>query len=77
MLKKEWEEWKQATSGGRRLGGTLQNAPDTWEGRDSQNSKEGTLDEVPDSREGTYRVHLQQKVRTSSERGGAVPPSQL
>jgi hypothetical protein len=31
--------------------GTLRNAPETWEGRDSQDSKGGTLDEVPDSRE--------------------------
>jgi hypothetical protein len=28
-----------------------QNAPETWELRDSQNSKQGTLDEMPDSRE--------------------------
>jgi hypothetical protein len=26
---------------------TLQNAPETWEVRDSQDSKEGTLDEMP------------------------------
>jgi hypothetical protein len=31
--------------------GTLQNAPETWEVRDSQKSKGGTLDEMPDSRE--------------------------
>jgi hypothetical protein len=31
--------------------GTLQNAPETWEVRDSQESKGGTLDEMPDSRE--------------------------
>jgi hypothetical protein len=33
------------------LGGTLQNAPDTWEVRDPQESKGGTLDETPNSRE--------------------------
>ena len=31
--------------------GTLLNEPETWEVRDSQDSKEGTLDEMPDSRE--------------------------
>ena len=29
----------------------MQNAPETWEVRDSLNSKRGTLDEMPDSRE--------------------------
>ena len=32
-------------------GGTLQNVPETWEVRDSQNSKGGTLDEMPYSGE--------------------------
>jgi hypothetical protein len=31
--------------------GTLQNAPETWEVRDSQESKGGTLNEMPYSRE--------------------------
>jgi hypothetical protein len=30
---------------------TLQNAPETWEVRDSQDSNRGTLDEMPDNRE--------------------------
>jgi hypothetical protein len=34
-----------------KFGGTLENAPETWEVRDSQDSNGGTLDEVPDSRE--------------------------
>ena len=53
MKEKEGQqkEWKQTTWGDRRFGGTLQNAPETWEVRDSQDSKGGTLDEVPDSRE--------------------------
>jgi hypothetical protein len=34
-----------------KVGGTLQNAPETWEVRDSQDPKGGTLDEMPDSRE--------------------------
>jgi hypothetical protein len=29
------------------FGGTLQNVPKTWEVRDSQDSKRGTLDEMP------------------------------
>jgi hypothetical protein len=33
------------------IGGTLQNAPKSREVRDSQDLKEGTLDEMPDSRE--------------------------
>jgi hypothetical protein len=37
---------KQATSGGRRLVGPRQNVPETWEVRDSQDSKGGTLDEM-------------------------------
>jgi hypothetical protein len=32
-------------------GRTLQNVPETWEVRDSQDSKGGTLDEMPNSRE--------------------------
>ena len=34
--------------------GTLQNAPETWEVRDFQDSKGRTLDETPDSREGEH-----------------------
>jgi hypothetical protein len=38
--------------GGRTLGeGTLRNAPETWEVRDSQVSKGGTLDQIPSSGE--------------------------
>jgi hypothetical protein len=32
-------------------GGPLQNVTETWEVRNSQDSKGGTLDEIPDSRE--------------------------
>ena len=31
--------------------GSLKNVPETWEVRDSQDSKGGTLDEMPDSME--------------------------
>jgi hypothetical protein len=33
------------------VAGIVQNAPETWEVRDSQDSKGGTLDEMPDSTE--------------------------
>lgn len=46
------KEWKQATSGIRRLGeGALQNAPETWEVSSSQDSKGRTLDEMTNNRE--------------------------
>ena len=58
--------------------GTLQNAPETWEMRDSQNSKGGTLDEMPNSR---GREHMEP---TSSRKTGhqvrdgvAIPQSHL
>jgi hypothetical protein len=48
--REEKHDWvlggKHATSGGRRLG-ILQNVPETWEVRYSQDSKRGTLDEMP------------------------------
>jgi hypothetical protein len=33
------------------VGETLQNAPETWEVRDSHASKKGTLDDMPNSRQ--------------------------
>jgi hypothetical protein len=33
------------------LGGTLLNEPEIWEVRDSQHSKGGSLDEMPNNRE--------------------------
>ena len=33
------------------MGGTLLNEPEIWEVRDSQHSKGGTLDEMPNNRE--------------------------
>jgi hypothetical protein len=46
------KNWKKAASGHRRLG-TLQNSPETSEVSNSQDPKGWTLDEMPDSREGT------------------------
>jgi hypothetical protein len=37
--------------GRQEVGGTLPNVPETWEVRDSQDSKGETLDEMPDSKE--------------------------
>jgi hypothetical protein len=47
---RHFNEWKYATSvvG---LRGMLEKVPETWEMKDSQDSKGGTLDEMPDSRE--------------------------
>jgi hypothetical protein len=52
--------------------GTLQNTPETWEVRDSQYSKGGTLNEMPmpNSKEkGISRSHPLQEDRTSIEGG--------
>jgi hypothetical protein len=51
-------------------GGTLQNAPEAWEVRDSQNSN------ALKWREGTCRAHIQLKDRATS-RGVAIPQSHL
>jgi hypothetical protein len=60
------------------VGGTLQNVPETWEMRDSQDSKRGTLDEVP------YFGESQLVEPTSSRKtehqvrdGVAIPQSKL
>jgi hypothetical protein len=78
---KPWDqqkEWKQATMGNRRLGGTLQNAPETWEMRDSQDSKEGTLDEMPDTRESELTEPTSsRKTGYQVMDGVAIPQSQL
>jgi hypothetical protein len=55
-------------------GETLQNVPETWEVRQSQDSKGRTLDEMPQSREfPTYRAYLHRKDRALSEGGGYHP----
>jgi hypothetical protein len=56
------------------VGKTCQNAPASWVVRDFQDSQRRTFDEMPDIRErGTYRAHLQQEDRSSSEGWGAIP----
>ena len=58
--------------------GTLQNAPETWEVRDSQDSKGGTLDEMPDSREGELIEPTSSRKTGHQGRGGvAIPQSHL
>ena len=59
-------------------GGTLQNVPETWEVRDSQDSKGGTLDEMPDSRERELiEPTSSRKTGHQMRERGAIPQSQL
>ena len=58
--------------------GTLQNVPETWEVRDSQDSKGGTLDEMPDSRERELIEPTSSRKTGHQVRDGvAIPQSQL
>ena len=60
------------------LGVTLQNAPETWEVRDSQDSKGGTLDEMPDSRERELIEPTSSRKTGHQVRDGvAIPQSHL
>ena len=60
------------------VGGTLQNAPETWEVRDSQDSKGGTLDEMPDSRERELIEPTSSRKTGHQVRDGvAIPQSKL
>ena len=56
--------------------GTLQNIPENWEMRDSQDSKEGTLDEMPYTGEREV-VEPTSSLKTCNQvRGGvAIPQS--
>ena len=56
----------------------LQNAPETWEVRDSQDSKGGTLDEMPDSRERELIEPTSSRKTGHQVRDGvAIPQSKL
>jgi hypothetical protein len=58
--------------------GTLQNAPETWEVRDSQDSKRRILDEMPDSRERELTESTSSRKRGHQGRDGvAIPQSHL
>jgi hypothetical protein len=48
--------------------GTVQNAQETWEVRDSQDSKGGTLDVMPDNREREL-IELTSSRKTASSKG--------
>ena len=57
---------------------TLQKAPETWEVRDSQDSKGGTLDEMPDSRERELiEPTTSRKTEHQVRDGVAIPQSHL
>ena len=57
-------------------GGTLQNVPETWEVRDSQDSKD--LDEMPDSRERELIEPTSSRKTGHQVRDGvAIPQSHL
>jgi hypothetical protein len=55
---------KTCNLGRSEVGATLQNAPENWEVRDSQNSKGKTLDEIP------YRSEKKLVEPTSSRKTG-------
>ena len=64
--------------GRQEVGGTFQNAPETWEVRDSQDSKGGTLDEMPDSRERELIEPTSSRKTGHQVRDGvAIPQSHL
>jgi hypothetical protein len=57
---------------------TLQNPPEIWEVRDSQKSKGGTLDEMPDSRERELiEPTSSRKAGHQLREGVAIPQLQL
>ena len=60
-----------------KVGRTLQNVPETWEVRDSQDSKGRTLDEMPDRRERELIEPTSSRKTTSNEEEGCHPQSQL
>jgi hypothetical protein len=56
----------------------MKNAPETWGMRDSQDSKGGTLDEMPDSRERELKEPTSgRKTGHQKRERGAIPQSQL
>jgi hypothetical protein len=64
--------------GGKRLEDSLQNAPETWKVRDSQDSKQGTLDEVSDSREREFIAPTSsRKIGYQMREGVTIPQSKI
>ena len=78
VREKDWssevqqKECKQETSGYRRFAGNPQNAPETWEMRDSQDSK--SPDEMPYSRKRELREPTSSRKTGHQVRGGVVMP---
>jgi hypothetical protein len=56
------------------VGETLQNAAEIWELRDSQASKGGTVDEIPDSRKEFIEPTSSKKTEEHQEKDGVVTP---
>jgi hypothetical protein len=54
-----------------KVGRTLQNVPETWEVRDSQDSKRGALDEMPKSREREL-IEPTSSRKTGHQMGGGI-----
>jgi hypothetical protein len=78
LLHHQQKEWKQATLGDRRLGGILQNVPETWEVRDSQDSKGEILGEMPYSGERELVEPTSSRKTGHQVRDGvAIPQSKL
>jgi hypothetical protein len=59
------------------VGMGLQNAPETWEVRDAQESKGRTLDETPDSREDLIEPTSSRKTGHQVKDEVAIPQSHL
>ena len=68
---------RQPRVGPLECGGTLQNVLETWEVRDSQDSKGGTLDEMPNSRERKLIEPTSSRKTGHQMRGAGDPSSQL
>ena len=59
-------------------GGTLQNTPETWEVKDSEDSKGGTLDEMTNSRERELTESTSsRKTEHQMREESGIPQSQL
>ena len=56
------------------MGGIPQSAPETWEVRDSQDSKGGTFDEMPESRERELIEPISSRKTGHRIRDGVVIP---
>jgi hypothetical protein len=68
------ERMETSTLGRQEVGGILQNVPETWKVRDSQDSKRGTSDEVLDSREREFiEITSSRKTGHQMRERGEIP----